>query len=238
MKAREFITEATWQDQVKAAMKADKQIESPEKVAQFFEFVEQNCATFLSEIGGIQNINKFSLYHGTKLRLAPARLLTVRKNRTPIDTPEDTQELIDDWFEKRTGIRFRESSVFATGNPANAEAYGSLSVMFPVGKFNYAWSPVYDDLTSSLEIFMTKNGTAYLEDEYDTYSDIIYTDSAGMEFNKHDVTNPKLINLFMVQGMFKVNKNLRDAIISNNEITLDCNQAIIVDYNWLERAIG
>jgi len=233
MKAREFITEATWQDQVKPAMKADKQIESPEKVAQFFEYVKQNCGPFLKSIGGIKNLNSYILYHGTFTKLNPAVILKVRKDREPVDTPLETQELIDDWFERASGIRFRESSIFAVGKHGSAIAYGNVAALMPIGNFNYAWSPIYDDLTGKLEAFLERKMTKRQVD-YDD-DDTIISGGAGMFFVRSDVTNPEYINEFMNRGDFRINHGMIDAIQSHKEIMLDCDRVIVVSDNWLDR---
>lgn len=235
MKIKEIITEATtWQQDYTASQKSDRDNESPAKVEQFYAFVEQNCEPFLNQIGGIQNLSVYEMYHGTNVTLNPAQLLKVRQHRTPVDTPEDTQDLIDDWFQQHTGVRFRESSVFATGDPSIAESYGSLALIIPVSEFNYAWSPVYDDLTSSLERFLNKNRSKRRDAEYDI-DDMIYTDKSGMEFSRKDVTNPALINKFMGQGRFKFNTGLREAINQKHEIMINSKQIIIVSSGWIDR---
>lgn len=64
--------------------------------------------------------------------------------------PLDVQIRMDDWFSERFGIRFRESSLFATGDQHVAQSYakdwGQVRVLKPKDKYCFCWSPECADL--------------------------------------------------------------------------------------------
>lgn len=47
----------------------------------------------------------------------------VDQNREPRDMPEETHKIINQWFQKKSGIKFRSSSIFGTGNYEEAKRY-------------------------------------------------------------------------------------------------------------------
>lgn len=72
----------------------------------------------------------------------------VRKDRKPMNTKGVVHKIIDDWFEEEMGIRARSQAVFCTGERGRetAATYGNRSIILPIGKFNYTWSPHVADL--------------------------------------------------------------------------------------------
>ncbi len=73
---------------------------------------------------------------------------SVRKERKPMDTTGPLHNIIDDWFEDNMGIKARSEAIFCFGEAGreNAYEYGSVSVILPIGKFTYVWSPKVGDL--------------------------------------------------------------------------------------------
>ena len=78
------------------------------------------------------------------------------KNRHPRDTPLDVQIQVDNWLEQRFGYRFRESSLFVTGDYMNAKSYaehGEVRVIQPLSDYVFCWSPkccdLYEEVTLS-----------------------------------------------------------------------------------------
>jgi hypothetical protein len=76
-------------------------------------------------------------------------------NRVPKDMPRDVQIEMDDWFFQRFGMRFRESSLFATGDPHTAQNYatdwGQVRQLEPKERFCFCWSPKCADLYNEFE---------------------------------------------------------------------------------------
>jgi hypothetical protein len=70
--------------------------------------------------------------------------------RIPLSMPISLQREIDDWFAIHFGVRFRESSLFATGcrDTASRHAVGEseVRVLRPLGPYMLCWSPTIEDL--------------------------------------------------------------------------------------------
>jgi hypothetical protein len=75
--------------------------------------------------------------------------------RIPLNMPIDVQTKMDDWFSKRFGMRFRESSLFATGDLYTAQSYandcGQVRQLEPKERFCFCWSPECTDLYNEFE---------------------------------------------------------------------------------------
>ncbi|WP_150125128.1 hypothetical protein [Aquaspirillum sp. LM1] len=77
------------------------------------------------------------------------------KNRHPRDTPLDVQIQVDNWLEQRFGYRFRESSLFVTGDYMNATNYaqhGEVRVIQPLSDYVFCWSRKCCDLYGEVEL--------------------------------------------------------------------------------------
>ena len=72
-------------------------------------------------------------------------------NRTPHATDELRHERFNDFFSRKFGYPFR-NSVFATGDSMDAAVYGNgIHVIFPIGDFDFLWSPYVRDMTYDLK---------------------------------------------------------------------------------------
>ena len=72
-----------------------------------------------------------------------------RMNRQPTDTSQQVHEFLDDWFNDHFGFRARSQAVFAFGQKVkqgDIDNYGKPYMIFPVGDFDYVWSPTVEDL--------------------------------------------------------------------------------------------
>jgi hypothetical protein len=68
------------------------------------------------------------------------------EDRRPVHMPQAAQRAIDDYFEQKFGLRFRQRSLFATGNGAEARQHGVVRALTPLEPFCFCWSPVSADL--------------------------------------------------------------------------------------------
>ena len=108
------------------------------------------CKPFLESIK--YNLIKFAVFRGLE-RSNPATLFKIPCpiDRSPRDTEIEQHKAADDWFLHETGIRYRSNALFGTGSYRQASDYGIVYAMFPIGDFNFCYSPIIDDLTGSLE---------------------------------------------------------------------------------------
>jgi hypothetical protein len=85
---------------------------------------------------------------------------SVRTDRKPLDTPDETHDQYNKWFKELFGINARSECVFVTSSFFIANAYvrlnkGNVYAVFPIGEMKYIWSPLVDDLVDLLDDEMT-----------------------------------------------------------------------------------
>jgi hypothetical protein len=134
--------------------------------------------------------------------------------RQPRDTEPEAHGAADDWFLHAFGVRYRSNALFGTGSYRQASDYGSVFAMFPIGDFNFCYSPVVDDLTGSLE-----DPAGYADD----YSD---PDDPDYEMDGDDYLAMVGDHVWdLMAGMqYKHNTNLQKGILSRHEIMFNNKQ--------------
>jgi len=107
--------------------------------------VERQCKQFIKELrkGKYTNL----LYRGSN-RSTHIGTKSVRQDRVPKDMPEDSHEAFDEAFDEVYGWKARSTGLFCTGNSNNAGSYGTVQIIFPIGKYEYLWSSNITDLYS------------------------------------------------------------------------------------------
>ena len=211
-----------------------------------------NCQPFLKECKQSCGKNPRFLFSG-RSGDKDYFIRNVRKNRTPMDMPEDAHDAFDDAFHKKFGIKARSNSIFVTGSKYMAENYGdTVYAIFPIGKYKYLWSPKFQDLYSG-----TNDGEdVYLDDddgggeEIEDLIQIEYEDKYGddespeIEFDeyKYEVwddfmdrwakTKKEEIDnrIITIINTYKT-INLNAAILSYNEIMLNCKKYLAINYD-------
>lgn len=133
-----------------------------ESANEVLELIKRDCAPFLEEskkagflYRGIQpdgedlHVNDSD---GKKLVYIQKR---VRQDRVPRDMPKPAHHALDDWFDKKFGIKARSQCVFAYGGElyprGTIKEYGDAHIIFPIGEMQYVWSPEIEDLFVSME---------------------------------------------------------------------------------------
>jgi len=125
MKSIEFITEAA-------------KMASPDRVAML---LQQNCKPYFAQAGWHD-----ALYRGIEHTLKSFDLYQNFGGRRPVTTNPKISAILDNWFLKTHGTKFRSNAIFAVGDPNVAASYGNLYVVFPIGDFKFCWSPLVGDL--------------------------------------------------------------------------------------------
>lgn len=112
--------------------------------------LKNNATTWFCDSKGL------SIYRGfNKVRAELAIELSSPKNRRPRDNSLEVHAQADDWFEQRFGYRFRESSLFVTGDYENDKSYaehGEVRVIQPLSDYVFCWSPKCCDLYGEVEL--------------------------------------------------------------------------------------
>jgi hypothetical protein len=178
--------------------------------------VYDDCKPFLKEfIPAYKKTDEF-LYRGTyKINKSPTGFMEVkpRKNRKPMNMSLTSHKFLDEYFKKEFGWKARSEGVFCVGGKLIAEGYGTVNIIFPVGKYRYIWSPdVYDlyiDLSTLIDTFLSLKKELkeiddpeikkYKKELYDEYKEKVYNDLSTYQ-----------------------DTDLAGAIMSRSEIMLDC----------------
>lgn len=135
--------------------------------------------------------------------------LPTRTNRMPMSTPRFLQDLLDDMFLKKFGWKPRSSGVFTNGNPSFLGIYGDMQLFFPVGNYDFIWSPDVGDLYHKVISIM---GDLRVTNE---------SDRNGMK---------KVADRFKIDELsIYRNTDLSAAIRSGNEIMFKCSGYVLVD---------
>lgn len=200
------------------------------------EKIKTYCAPYIQAVGGIERaLFTSSLFRGVRPEEVvymdmtvrnPIHVIDVRQDRVPTDTPLDVSHMVDDWFQRETGYRFRSQSLFTTGRRATASAYGWPVVVLPVGEFHFCWSREYKDM-------------------YQDMSDYAQARLMQISSDSVQITNKKNISKyfgssnevdeFMRDGGYRFDTDLQSAIASSHEVMIVCSKAIILDSEWLKQ---
>jgi len=212
MRAKEFILE---------------DVDPSAQFKQIISTLEIECAPYLKEIGGVVNaLRHYPLYRGLPANVVtvntPCREITVNQTRAPMDTPVAVHRLIDSWFLHNKGANFRSKSIFATGDRNAAMGYGQPAIVIPIEEYEYCWSPSYRDLYDQLTKDARING------------------KAANSINQNIITlmsNPQHLDKLLMDGEYRVNRDIMSAIESNNEIMISCQAAYVISDQWIRDMI-
>lgn len=138
---------------------------------QLLRQIKKDCSAFFMQCGNLpvwrgisHNDSTRGTTFGSRNLYLPSRkmpircsidLVPVRKRRTPMSTDIAIHHAVDEFFEMEFNTKFRSESMFATGNRDQASGYGSgggPSIVFPVGDFEFVWSPVIEDFYGDIVV--------------------------------------------------------------------------------------
>jgi hypothetical protein len=104
--------------------------------------IQRECQPFLSLVGP----HGLELYRGVDPRASEVFEGHVDRARQPKNMPPDLHEAADAWFSRQFGVRFRGAALFCTGSKVQAGVHGKVYRIYPVGGFQFCWSPLVNDL--------------------------------------------------------------------------------------------
>lgn len=185
--------------------------EVTQSAEEIVEIIKRDCGQWLAAAG------RNKLYRGLKIDKVPNVLhtFTVRQDRKPRDIDPQTSKIIDNALEKVTGIKFRSQAIFGTGDKAASNAYGVPCVIFPIGNFDYCWSPA---ITDAWTYFTSVEhdppiGLDDILDDDESFEDMLYDE--WIERIYEYITSGK--------AKYLLNSRLPDAIKSGHELMIKCN---------------
>ena len=124
-----------------------------------------DCKKFLQETDGIP------VYRGVIKRLPHGmsrKTSHIEAGRKPRDATPEIHDYLNNLFKKKFGWPVR-NGVFVSGNWSQVESYGDAYIFFPIGDYEYAWSPGVDDLWSFVtgaNVGYTLFGHGYSADDF------------------------------------------------------------------------
>lgn len=107
------------------------------------EKIERDCQPYLA----LLRAGATPLYRGAPVSAEPISEWLVRRDRTPRNMPIELHEAADQWFSRTFGVRYRSAGLFCTGDRKQAAEFGgAVYQIFPIGGFQFCWSPKVRDL--------------------------------------------------------------------------------------------
>jgi len=172
--------------------------------------IKKFCKPYLQQ--NKEPLDGNALYRGLGTSTADALTKSVQVDkRPPMTTPLVVHNAVNDYFISEFGEPFR-NSIFCTGNRRRAKGYGNLYVIFPIGSFDYLWSPKVIDL-------------------------FYYWQNINFKLKGEDEDNPtnETINGFInhLKMCGYTASGLDNAIDSNREIMIRCHQYYAIRWDSL-----
>ena len=109
--------------------------------------IKDDCSPYLDKLKSSKHPNTF-LFRGMfdTYYNEIFTTKTIRVNRKATNTPQWFSDVVDEYFVDKFGIPFRSNSVFCTTKAFIAMTYGPLYAIFPIGDFDYCYSPIIEDM--------------------------------------------------------------------------------------------
>ena len=146
MRAKEFITEFNSVDA--SDYEGIPRTEFIQKVA---DDIRRDCGPFINANRQELQQERF-LYRGIKGTTAADLVVNtqVRWDRKPRDTVPQWHAVLDSFFQREFGWKYRSASMFATNCHHNTVDYGRSYIVFPKGNYKMCYSPIVEDVTVDL----------------------------------------------------------------------------------------
>lgn len=222
-------------------------------LSELVRFIKANCTKYLAESAGAL------LYRGTNKPVEVAAIVSTRRDRRPTASTKEEHEVMNLAIQKAGKTANRTNSAFTTGAKNIARRYGSVSVVIPVGDFNYTWSPMASDWyaynvnfhafrrfaekalrgvsfhEAGNATFMTYRHInellPYLQKLYDL---VIETKEIPADDELKEILSDFIVSLFNIHGD---DSTLNAAIRSGQEVMISCEEYILVDIGIYESLI-
>ena len=124
-----------------------KEITDNGKIEDIAKTVIRDCSPFLRQID--YNLLEYPLMRGLSKPTVFAKIQANLSDRKPTGTSNNFHTEANKWFTTHYGHPYR-NGVFTTGDPRVASSYGYLYYVFPIGDFDFLWSPAIHDLYEDL----------------------------------------------------------------------------------------
>lgn len=193
-------------------MKIEELFEEQFSINEIIDKIQKDCQSYLKSINN--ELYSYSLRrHFVGLSNPPPFFeKATRRDRKPMDIPLEYHNFIDKWFYRKFGHHYRSGAVFAFGVKGTPDRSYSI---YPIGNFEIVWSPIVKDLYE------------YIDEAEDQVA------ASGGQ------SNTELSN-FLTPILEKANYrkgNMKEAILSENEIMIDCEKYYAVKHDLNKRVV-
>lgn len=128
-------------------MRLKRYINEARSIDEIYEILSRDCKPFINEF---LKKKKTFIWRGTNKRVDFIQKITPRKDRKPRDMPKELHKFLDNVFKDNFGWYVRSEGVFASSDRSFAEDFsdtgGDSYLFFPIGRYDYIWSPVIKDI--------------------------------------------------------------------------------------------
>lgn len=128
-------------------MRLKQYINEAKSVDEIYEILSKDCKPFINDF---LKRKKTFLWRGTNKRIDSIQKITPRKDRKPRDMPKELHKFLDNVFKDNFGWYVRSEGVFVASDRYFAEDFsdtgGDAYLFFPIGRYDYIWSPVIKDI--------------------------------------------------------------------------------------------
>lgn len=122
------------------------EIDNSESIA---DKIEKDCQPWIQKV----NPTNF-VYRGMKIKDPEhIQIINTRKDRKPKDSSWNKHHLLNILIENAGLSANRNNSAFVTSQSKMARKFGTVFIFYPIGDFNYTWSPYNSDFFQTLELF-------------------------------------------------------------------------------------
>jgi hypothetical protein len=109
----------------------------------------KECRPYIEELR--KNKLDHFFYRGTNKKTNDLMKIKPRTDRYPKDMPQGVHEYIDNYFYRKFKWRPRSEGVFTSYRRSEVLNYGFAYIFFPIGKYQYIFSPDIEDLYGELD---------------------------------------------------------------------------------------
>lgn len=173
------------------------------------------------------------LYRGFKKSVDDVNknIFVSQEFREPKDTSEEIHNDIDKLFYKKFRWHVRSQGVFATHNYDETWRYGEEYMFFPIGKYKFVWSPEITDLYADHLYGFEDQIRSDLEDDWKEKRDNHKSKKPFISLGEYiDDNYEKYYDKELEEIVDKYkDTDLKNAILSRNEITFDCNKYYLIE---------
>jgi hypothetical protein len=202
MKLRYYLTEAT-------------------DINYIIRLIDEKCDPYIKELRKHKPINNL-LYSGRSDK-GDLFIGTVRQDRKPRNTDKERHSIADTLFLKHFGFKARSNAVFVTGSEMEASYYGTSYMVFPMGSYQFVWSPQVRDFTMAIDDFSVWRPVGIKDTMMVTIHGKAYTDSPAYIEKSLDR---------WISDKYKKD-SIINAIKSGNEVMLHCDQYVAVKHGLI-----